>query len=95
MPTPSPFLLEDWKTACFSRISPSLTPNLVMFTDNQSPVNLLALDVKTGEVVASLPVLEEIDGPVSVENSAIVYDDGALDPSEEAKTIKLSVVLGR
>ena len=62
-----------WGSGC----SPSLTPNLVMFTDNQSPVNLLALDVKTGEIVASMPVLDEIDGPVSVENSAIVYDDGA------------------
>ena len=27
--------------------------DLVMFTDNQDPVNLLALDMKTGEVVAS------------------------------------------
>ena len=62
-----------WGSGC----SPSLTPNLVMFTDNQTPVNLLALDMKTGEVVASLPVLDEIDGPVSVENSAIVYDNGA------------------
>ena len=49
-----------------------------MFTDNQDPVNLIALDMKTGEKVASLPVLDELpEGvQVSVENSAIVYDDG-------------------
>ena len=34
--------------------SPSLTKNLVMFTDNQETVNLIALDIKTGEKVASL-----------------------------------------
>lgn len=50
-----------------------------MFTDNQEIVNLIALDMKTGEKVASLPVLDELpEGTqVSVENSAIVYDDGA------------------
>lgn len=59
--------------------SPSLTPNLVMITDNQNPVNLLALDIKTGEVVASMPVLDELPKgmQVSVENSVIVYDNGA------------------
>lgn len=64
-----------WGSGC----SPSLTKDLVMFTDNQNPVNLLALDMKTGEVVASLPVIDELpEGTqVSVENSAIVYDDGA------------------
>ena len=36
-----------WGSGC----SPSLTSNLVMFTDNQNPVNLLALDMKTGEKV--------------------------------------------
>ena len=62
-----------WGSGC----SPSLTPNLVMFTDNQSPVNFLALDMKTGEVVASTPVMDEFpeDIQVSVENSAIVYDN--------------------
>ena len=41
--------------------------------------NLLALDMKTGEVVASLPVIDELPegSQVSVENSAIVYDNGA------------------
>ncbi|MDO5783411.1 MAG: hypothetical protein Q4P27_13280 [Eubacteriales bacterium] len=64
-----------WGSGC----SPSLTKDLVMFTDNQETVNLLALDMKTGEVVASLPVIDELpDGSqVSVENSAIVYDNGA------------------
>lgn len=63
-----------WGSGC----SPSLTRNLVMFTDNQNPVNLLALDMKTGEVVASHPVIDELpEGmQVSVENSAIVYDNG-------------------
>ena len=58
--------------------SPTLTPDLVMFTDNADPVNLLALDMKTGEVVASCPVLDDLpEGyQVAVENSAIVYDDG-------------------
>ena len=65
-----------WGSGC----SPSLTPNLVMFTDNQNPVNLIALDMKTGEKVASLPVIDELpEGTqVSVENSAIVYDNGAV-----------------
>ena len=62
-----------WGGGC----SPSLSRDLVMFTDNLDPVNLIALDMKTGEKVASLPVLENIDGQVSVENSAIVYDNGA------------------
>ena len=63
-----------WGGGC----SPSLTPNLVMFTDNQDPVNLLALDMKTGTIVAESPVLDDLpDGyQVAVENSAIVYDDG-------------------
>ena len=62
-----------WGGGC----SPTLTPNLVMFTDNADPVNLLALDMKTGEVVAKTPVLDDLpDGyQVAVENSAIVYDD--------------------
>ena len=63
-----------WGGGC----SPTLTPDLVLFTDNQEIVNLLALDMKTGEVVASLPVLNDLpEGyQVAVENSAIVYDDG-------------------
>lgn len=63
-----------WGSGC----SPSLSPDLVMFTDNQNPVNLVALDMKTGEKVASHPVIDELpeNVQVSVENSAIVYDDG-------------------
>ena len=61
-----------WGGGC----SPSLTPELVMFTDNADPVKLLALDMKTGEIVASLPVLDDLPGGYQmVENSAIVYDD--------------------
>ena len=64
-----------WGSGC----SPSLTDDLVMFTDNQNPVNLLAVDMKTGETVASLPVIDELPegSQVAVENSAIVYDNGA------------------
>ena len=64
-----------WGGGC----SPSLTPNLALFTDNQDPVNLLALSMETGEVVASLPVLDNLPQgyQVAVENSAIVYDNGA------------------
>ena len=64
-----------WGGGC----SPTLTPNLVMFTDNADPVNLLALDMKTGEVAAKTPVLDDLpDGyQVAIENSAIVHDDGA------------------
>ena len=63
-----------WGGGC----SPSLTKDLVMFTDNQDPVNLIAVDMKTGEQVASMPVIDGLpEGTqVSVENSAIVYDDG-------------------
>ena len=63
-----------WGGGC----SPTLTPELVLFTDNQEIVNLIALDMKTGEVVASMPVLDDLpEGyQVAVENSAIVYDDG-------------------
>ena len=63
-----------WGGGC----SPTLTPNLVMFTDNQDTVNLLALDMKTGEVAASHPILDDLpEGyQVAVENSAIVYDNG-------------------
>lgn len=63
-----------WGGGC----SPSLTKDLVMFTDNQDPVNLIAVDMKTGEQVSSMPVIDELpEGTqVSVENSAIVYDDG-------------------
>ena len=63
-----------WGGGC----SPSLTNDLVMFTDNQDSVNLIAVDMKTGEQVASMPVIDELPKgtQVSVENSAIVYDDG-------------------
>ena len=55
-----------WGSGC----SPSLTKDLVFFTDNLDPVNLLALDMKTGEKVASQPVIDDLpeDMPVSVDN---------------------------
>ena len=63
-----------WGSGC----SPSLSGELVFFTDNLETVSLLALDQKTGAVVASHPVIDALpaDMPVSVENSAIVYDHG-------------------
>ena len=63
-----------WGGGC----SPSLGSELVFFTDNLETVSLLALSMETGEVVASCPIIDELpaDMPVSVENSAMVYDDG-------------------
>ena len=58
--------------------SPSLSRELVFFTDNLETVSLMAVDIRTGEVAASHPVIDELPAnmPVSVENSAIVYDHG-------------------
>ena len=63
-----------WGGGC----SPSLSPELVFFTDNLETVSLIALDIRTGAVAASCPVIDELPAnmPVSVENSAIVYDHG-------------------
>lgn len=38
----------------------------------------MALDMKTGKIVASMPVIDELpkNMQVSVENSAMVYDNG-------------------
>ncbi len=58
-----------------SGTTPTLTNDLVLFTDNCDPINLLALSSDTGEVVAQIPVLDTLgeDVPVSVENSILVY----------------------
>lgn len=58
-----------------SGTTPTLTRDLVLFTDNRDPVHLLALSSKTGELLAETPVLDELpEGtPVSVENSILVY----------------------
>lgn len=58
-----------------SGTTPTLTRDLVLFTDNQDPISLLALSEETGEVVASMPVLDDLESgtPVSVENSILVY----------------------
>lgn len=57
--------------------TPTLSEELVLFTDNQNPVNLIALDIKTGKTVAQQPVFESIkDITASVENSIIVYSAG-------------------
>lgn len=58
-----------------SGTTPTLTKDLVLFTDNLDPINLLALSAETGDLVAKTPVLDELgeDVPVSVENSILVY----------------------
>lgn len=54
--------------------SPTLTEEMVLFTDNQDVVNLIALDVKTGKTLVKTPVLElGEDVIISVENSICVY----------------------
>lgn len=61
--------------------SPTLTNDLVLFTDNLDTVNLIAVDIKTGETVAKTSVLDlGEDVIVSVENSISVYS------SDEALT---------
>lgn len=54
--------------------SPTLTKELVLFTDNQKIVNLIAVNIKTGEIVIKTPVLDLGDKvTVSIENSISVY----------------------
>ncbi len=58
--------------------SPTITEELVLFTDNLDTVNLYAVDIKTGEVVVKTPVLDlGEDVIVSVENSICVYNNGS------------------
>lgn len=61
-----------------SGTSPTLTNDLVIFTDNLDPIHLIALSSETGEIVAQTPILNELgeDTPVSVENSILVYASG-------------------
>lgn len=58
--------------------TPTLTRDLLLFTDNLDPINLIAVDMKTGQRVVTYPILDELpeDMPVSVENSIIGYDNG-------------------
>ena len=54
--------------------SPTLTEDMVLFTDNQDVVNLVALDIRTGKELVKSPVLDlGGDVIVSVENSICVY----------------------
>lgn len=63
--------------------SPTLTNEMVLFTDNQDVVNLIALDIKTGKRLAVSPVLDlGRDVTVSVENSICVYA-----PDEERASV--------
>lgn len=58
--------------------TPALTNDLVCFTDNQDTVNLIAIDIKSGEEVVKTPLLDMGGGiKVSVENSLSVYDAGS------------------
>ena len=59
--------------------TPTLTNDLVLFTDNCMPVKLNAVSMKTGEIVASYPVLDSLTGKeqVSVENSILVYSSSS------------------
>lgn len=59
--------------------TPTLTKDLVLFTDNLDPVNLIAIEAATGKTVAKVPVLDGLgkDVPVSVENSILVYSGSA------------------
>jgi len=59
-----------------SGTTPTLTKDLILFTDNTTPVNLIALDADTGKEVVKTPIFEELTKkgvPVSVENSILVY----------------------
>lgn len=58
--------------------TPALTNDLVCFTDNQDTVNLIVIDIKSGEEVLKTPLLN-MGGSikVSVENSLSVYDAGS------------------
>lgn len=62
-----------------SGTTPTLTEDLVIFTDNLDPINLFALSSDTGEILAQIPILDQLgeDVPVAVENSILVYDGGA------------------
>ena len=53
-----------WGSGC----SPSLSRDLVFFTDNLDTVSLLALDIHTGAIVASLPVIDEL--PANMKSEA-------------------------
>ena len=61
-----------------SGTTPTLTEDLVIFTDNLDPINLIALSSDTGEILAQIPILDQLgeDVPVAVENSILVYDGG-------------------
>ncbi len=58
-----------------SGTTPTLTKDLVLFTDNCDPINLIAVKAESGNVVAQISVLDTLgeDVPISVENSILVY----------------------
>ncbi len=62
-----------------SGTTPTLTKDLVLFTDNLDPINLIAIKADDGSIAAKIPVLDGLgkDIPVSVENSILVYSGSA------------------
>ncbi len=59
-----------------SGTSPALSEKYVFFGDNLDPVNLHCVELETGELIDTLPVIDELpeDMPVSVDNAAIAYE---------------------
>lgn len=64
--------------------TPTLTNDLVLFTDNCSLVKLIAISMKSGEIAAELPIFDSLPETeqVSVENSILVYS-----PSKERASV--------
>lgn len=71
-----------------SGTSPTATDELVVFADNQTVIELYAVDIYTGEVVLQTPVMD-FGWEISVENSLCVYS-----PNEEQTSILICNWLG-
>lgn len=73
--------------------SPSLSNELALFTDNLDPVNLIAVNMVSGEIAAQIPVLDELgeNAAVSIENSINVYDWGESFGSGESGRVSVLV----
>ncbi len=59
-----------------SGTSPALSNHYVFFADNADPIQLYAIELSTGEVLDTLPVIDSlpVDMPVSIDNAAIAYE---------------------
>lgn len=69
--------------------SPTLTEDLVLFTDNKETVSLIAVDVNTGEKVIDDVAVLDFGAEVSVENSICVYS-----PNENLTSVLVCNWLG-